>query len=222
MKVAVVGGTGRMGRAIARQLSRNNEVVIGSRDPARAREAAKAVGVAGGADYLGASEAGEVVVFAIPYEALGTAAGLATALSGKTVVSAVNPLKMQGGLLRFGLEEGSAAEELARLVPESRVATAFNHVSSLFFERGEPVAIDILVAADSKETFEVVAGVVRSVPNLRPLYAGPLSQARVIERMTPLVLNLAKLNRTGSLTTRFVSVRREGQRGPQTHATTQG
>jgi hypothetical protein len=140
-------------------------------------------------------------------EALGAAAGLAAALSGKVVVSAVNPLRVEAGLLRYGLEEGSAAEELAGLLRESRVATAFNHVSSLFFERDEPVAMDILVAAETRETFEVVSGLVKSIPNLRPLYAGPLSQARVIERMTPLVLNLAKLNKTGSLTTRFVSVR---------------
>jgi NADPH-dependent F420 reductase len=198
-----------MGGAIARQLSKRNEVVIGSRDLERARDAARKVDRAIGLDYLGASEEAEVAVFAVPYEALGTASGLASALEGKPVVSAVNPLKLEGGLLRYGLEAGSAAEELAGLLPGSRVATAFNHVSSLFFEKGEPVAMDILVASDSKETFETVAGLVRSVPNLRPLYAGPLSEARVIERMTPLVLNLAKLNRTGSLTTRFVSVRGE-------------
>ncbi len=196
-----------MGRAIARQLSRHNEVVIGSRDPSRASEAARLIHGATGSDYLGASEAADVVVFTVPYEALGAAAGLAAALSGKVVVSAVNPLRVEAGLLRYGLEEGSAAEELAGLLRESRVATAFNHVSSLFFERDEPVAMDILVAAETRETFEVVSGLVKSIPNLRPLYAGPLSQARVIERMTPLVLNLAKLNKTGSLTTRFVSVR---------------
>jgi predicted dinucleotide-binding enzyme len=61
------------------------------------------------------------------------------------------------------------------------------------------------VAADSKEVFEETATLVRSIPNLRPLYVGPLSQAHVVERMTALVLNLAKLNGTGSLALRFVS-----------------
>jgi hypothetical protein len=209
VKVAVLGGTGRMGGAIAMQLSRRNEVVIGSRDRARAQEAAGKVDGATGTDNLGAALAAEVAVFAMPYEGLGAASELASALAGKPVVSAVNPLKLEGGFFRYALEKGSAAEELARLLPGSRIATAFNHVSSLFFEKGEPVAMDILVATDSRETFEVVAGLVRSVPNLRPLHAGPLSEARVIEQMTPLELNLAKLNRTGSLTTRFVSVRDE-------------
>ena len=196
-----------MGGAIARQLSRSNDVLIGSRDPSRASEAARLIKGAAGADYLGASEAADIVIFAVPYEALGATAGLTAALSGKVVVSAVNPLRIEAGLMRYGLEEGSAAEELAGLLRGSRVATAFNHVSSLFFEKDEPVAMDILVAAETKETFEVVSGLVKSIPNLRPLYAGPLSQARIIERMTPLVLNLAKLNKTGSLTTKFVSTR---------------
>ena len=173
MKVAVLGGTGKMGRALAKQLARSNDVTIGSRDPARAKEAAR----------------------------------LSGALAGKVAVSVINPLKSEGGLLKYALAEGSAAEELARLLPESRVATAFNHVSSLFFEREEVVPMDILVAADSTSTYDEVARLVKSVPNLRPLYAGPLSESRTIEMMTPMMLNLSKLNRTGSLTTRFATTR---------------
>lgn len=194
-----------MGRGLAKHLARRNEVIIGSRDPAKAKEAANGIPGARGADYAQASKEAEVAVFAIPYSALGSAARLARELSGKVVVSIVNPINVEGGLLQFSLEKGSAAEELARLLPESRVATAFNNVSSLFFDGDEVVPMDILVAAESKETYDQAAELVRSIPNMRPLYAGPLSQARVIERITPLVLNLAKLNGTGSLTTRFVS-----------------
>jgi 8-hydroxy-5-deazaflavin:NADPH oxidoreductase len=205
VKVAILGGTGALGRGLAKHLSRSNEVVIGSRDPRRALEAAHGIDGATGMDYGGASKAAGVAIFAVPYSAIGEAVPLSGALAGKTVVSVINPLKMEGGLLKFALNEGSAAEELARLLPKSRVATAFNHVSSLFFESEEMVPMDILVAADVRGTFDEVAALVRSVPNLRPLYAGPLAEARVIERITPLLLNLAKLNRTGSLTTRFAS-----------------
>jgi 8-hydroxy-5-deazaflavin:NADPH oxidoreductase len=207
VKVAVLGGTGRMGRALAKQLSKENDVVIGSRDESRARASAKEIDGAEGADYRGASKTAEVVVFAIPYSAIGLAATLADALAGKVVVSMINPIRVEGGLMLFGLKDGSAAEELAALIPGSKVATAFNNISALFFERDEVVPIDTLVAADSLETFETVAGLVRSIPNLRPLYAGPLSQAGTIERMTSLVLNLGRLNRAGSLTTRFVSTK---------------
>jgi len=205
VKVAVLGGTGTMGGAVAKQLSKNNVVVIGSRDLARAEEAAKSINGATGADYATATREAEATVFAIPYSAIGEAAALANELKGKLVISMFNPLILEGGLLQYPLEKGSAAEELASLLPESKVATAFNNVPSRIFEEEEPAPMDILVAADSKETFDEAAALVRSIPNLRPLYVGPLSQARMVERMTALVLNLAKLNKTGALAPRFVS-----------------
>ncbi|HLQ07330.1 MAG TPA: NAD(P)-binding domain-containing protein [Nitrososphaerales archaeon] len=205
MKVAVLGGTGAMGGAVAKQLSKNNVVVIGSRDPARAEEAAKSIKGATGADYATATRDAEAAVFAIPYSAIGEAAVLADELRGKLVISMFNPLKLEGGLLHYPLEKGSAAEELAGLLPDSRVATAFNNVPARIFEEEEPVPMDILVAAETRETFDEAASLVRSVPNLRPLYVGPLSQAQMVERMTALVLNLGKLNKTGALAPRFVS-----------------
>jgi NADPH-dependent F420 reductase len=205
VKVAVLGGTGAMGGAVARQLSKNNLVIIGSRDPARAGEAAKSIKGATGADYATATREADIAVFAIPYSAIGEAETLANELKGKLVISMFNPLKLEEGLLQYPLEKGSAAEELAALLPGSRVATAFNNVPSRIFEEEVPVPMDILVAADLKETFDEAAALVRSVPNLRPLYVGPLSQAQMVERVTALVLNLAKLNKTGSLATRFVS-----------------
>ena len=205
MKVAVLGGTGAMGGAVAKQLSKNNAVVIGSRDPARAVAAAKGFNGATGADYATATREAQAAVFAIPYSAIGETAALANELKGKLVISMFNPLRLEGGLLHYAMEKGSAAEELAALLPDGRVATAFNNVPSRIFEEEEPVPMDILVAADSKETFDETASLVRSIPNLRPLHVGPLSQAQMVERMTALVLNLAKLNKTGSLAPRFVS-----------------
>jgi len=205
MKIAILGGTGKMGLALAVRLAGANEVIIGSRDPARAREAAKKVPGATGTDYESASKEAEAVVVTVPASALGTFASLGDALSGKLVISAVNPLRFEGGVVYYGGEGGSAAEELARALPRSRVATAFNNIPAGFFQKGETVPIDVLVAADSKEVYEETARIVKSVPNLRPLYAGPLSQSVVVESITALVLNLANLNQTGSLTTRFVS-----------------
>ena len=205
MKIAVLGGTGKMGNALAGRLADANQVVIGSRDPARAREAAEKIGGATGTDYEGASKEADAVVVALPASAVEMIAPLKGALSGKLVISVVNPLRFEGGLVYYGREQGSAAEELAKLLPGSRVATAFNNIPAALLQKGGTVPIDVLVAADSKDVFEETAGVVRSIPNLRPLYAGPLSQAAVVETITALVLNLASLNETGSLTTKFVT-----------------
>jgi len=205
MKVAVIGGSGAMGRALARHLSRGYEVIIGSRDPSRAAAAAADIGGASGADYKGASRAADAVIFAIPYEAMGLVADLAGEVSSKLVISVINPMKIEGGLLRYALKDGSAAEELARLLPHSRVATAFNNVPFGFLKEDFVPPVDILVATDSKETYEEAAKLVSSIREMRPLYAGPLAEARIVEEITPLVLNLANLNGTKALTTRFVT-----------------
>lgn len=194
-----------MGMALATRLAKNHEVIIGSRDPARAKEAAKGIEGATGADYHGACKAADAIVFSIPYSAIGSAGELAKDSAGKLVVSLINPLKMDGGMLEYALEKGSAAEELARILPGSRVATAFNNVPRAFLDKEFNAPIDILIAADSKATYEEAARLVKGVGQMRPLYAGPLSQAGVIERITPLVLNLANMNGIGSLTTKFVS-----------------
>ena len=194
-----------MGLAVARRLARNHEMIIGSRDPARAEAAAKQVKGAVGADYHVACKMAEVILFSIPYSALASMADLREDAAGKVAVSMVVPLKMEGGLLQFPLEKGSAAEELANLLPETKVATAFNNVPRAFFEEEFNHPVDVLVAADSKETYEVAAQLVRGLGQMRPLYAGPLSQAGIVERLTALVLNLARLNGTGNLTTKFVS-----------------
>jgi NADPH-dependent F420 reductase len=205
MKVAVIGGTGAMGKALARHLSRGYEVIIGSRNPSRAAAAAAGIEGASGSDYRGASGRADAVIFAIPYEAMGLAVDLVGEVSSKLVVSVINPIKMEGGLLRYALKEGSAAEELARILPRSRVATAFNNVPSGFLKDEVVPPVDILVAADSKETYLEAARLVSSIREMRPLYAGPLSEARIVEEITPLVLNLANLNGTRALATRFVT-----------------
>jgi len=205
MKVAVIGGTGAIGKALARHLSREYEVIIGSRDPSRAVEAAAAIRGASGSDYEGASRASDVVIFAIPYEAMDLLANLDAAVSSKLVISAINPMKMEDGLFRYAPKRASAAEELADMLPHGRVATAFNNVPSGFLKEDAVPPVDILVAADSKETYAEAAKLIASIREMRPLNAGPLSEARIVEAMTPLVLNLAKLNGTKALATRFVS-----------------
>lgn len=194
MKIAIIGGTGRLGLGLAKHLSRRNEVIIGSRDPGRAIEAARKVAGASGSDYGAACRDAETVVFAVPYSGLAVAQGLVSSVEGKLVLSAVNPLKSDAGVFRSSAPGGSAAEELARLFPRSRVATAFNNVPAPLLKRDDLPHLDILIAADAKETFKEAAAVVSSVKNMRPLYAGPLSQAAIVEGLTALILNLGKLN----------------------------
>ncbi len=203
-KVAVLGGTGAMGSGLAPQLAGGNEVRIGSRNLEKAvAAAAKMPGVKGVSDRDAAVWC-EAAILTVPFDAVGNLNEFAEPLSGKLVVSAINPLKREGTLFRYVLSEKSAAELVASALPASRVATAFNNLPAAFFRSASEEGVDILVATDSKRTYEETAALVRSVPRLRPLYVGPLSQAQSVERLTVVVLNAATLRGGPDLSIRFV------------------
>ncbi len=204
MKLAILGGTGRLGPALAVPLAKKNEVRIGSRNPEKAESAAYGIsGVKGGSNGEVAAWC-EAAIATVPYEAVASLAGLSGALSGKLVLSAVNPIRQQGGLFQYALEHGSAAELLSTALPGSRVATAFNNVPVAFFGEQEGAEVDVLVAAESRETYVSASEVVGSVPRLRPVYVGPLSQAQSVERLTVLVLNASRLRGGPKLSVKFV------------------
>ena len=204
MKIAIIGGTGSMGRGLGERLAKSHEVIIGSRDPAKAKAAAATIKGARGADYSTAARECDSAIVAIPFSAIDSMSSLADELSGKLVISVINPMRFENGMLSYGLEKGSAAEMLADKLPKSRVAIAFNNIPAVFFKKPETSRLDVVVASDSKKTFDDAARIVKSIPSLRPLYAGPLSEAQVVERITPLILNLAKKNGTRSLSIHFV------------------
>ena len=205
MKIAVIGGTGKMGSALAKHLCKEHQIIIGSRDPGRAKEAAKRIPGATGSDYLGAADECEVAVFAVPFSALDEAVPLADALKGKLVISMINPVEREGEELVYPLEIGSAAEMLSSILSESQVATAFNNIPERMLGADEHPVADVLVAASSKETYDRAAELVSSVPGFRPLYAGGLPNARLVEQLTVLELNMTKWNGTKRLAPKFLS-----------------
>jgi len=77
-------------------------------------------------------------------------------------------------------------------------------VPSRFLRHPEKLNVDVLIAADEKRTFDETAEIVKCLGSVRPLYAGPLSMASSLERITPLLLNLAKLNGIKTPSVRFV------------------
>lgn len=210
MKIGILGGTGTMGLAIASRLASRHEVLIGSRVAEKAEAASSGIRGAIGTDYQGAARKCDSAIVAIPFSAMHLMDPLGDALSGKLVISTINPLKVERGLALYGLQRGSAAETLAARLPRSRVATAFNNIPAGFLRKGRLPPIDVLIAADSKSTFSDASLIVASIPALRPLYAGPLSEAQTVERITPLVLNLASKNGTGRLAPRFISREENG------------
>ncbi len=205
LTVGVLGGTGAQGHGLAYRLAAAGQrVLVGSRDPARAKAAAEKVNaLLGGAgtavtgDGNEAAAAGaDVVVVAVPWDAhASTLAAVRGALAAKIVVDCVNPLGFdQRGPFALEVPEGSAAQQAAALLPDSRVTAAFHHVSAALL--GDPtvsaVETDVLVLGDDRDATDVVRALAGRIPGMRGIYAGRLRNAGQVEGLTA---NLIAINR---------------------------
>lgn len=196
--VSVLGGTGEQGRGLARRLALAGcTVVLGSRDAARAEAAAAALsGRVTGTDNASAAGAGDVVVVAVPWEGhRELLQSLAADLAGKVVVDCVNPLGFdKQGAFALSVEEGSAAEQAAAVLPDSRVVAAFHHISAalLLDESVDSIDTDVLVLGDDREATDLVQALAGVVPGMRGVYAGRLRNAHQVEALTA---NLISVNR---------------------------
>jgi len=203
-KLAFLGGTGDQGRGLARRFAMaGHPVVIGSRSAERAESAAAELraSVGDSAEISGAANADaaagvEIVVVAVPWdghEAL--LRDVAPSLAGKIVVDCVNPLGFdERGAYALTVDEGSAAEQAAAILPDSRVVAAFHHVSAVLLldPDVDEVDTDILVLGDDREATDAVQALVGDIPRMRGVYAGRLRNAHQVEALTA---NLISVNR---------------------------
>jgi NADPH-dependent F420 reductase len=198
--IAIVGGTGALGSALARRFAAaGHKVLLGSRQETRAIEAAKLANAAVGADLVrgsnnaGAAVAADLVVLTIPFEAmLDALPPLAAATAGKTVVSTLVPMTFQRGLAyAVSVAEGSAAQRAQDMLPAGHVVGAFHHLSaSVLADLASPLDADILVCGDHAEAKEDVFRLVTALPGARALDVGGLDAAGVIESFTVALLRL--------------------------------
>jgi NADPH-dependent F420 reductase len=178
-------GTGNMGRSIAtRLLAGGHQVTLLGRESAKSEELARELGGSVGAGTVGDPVAGEVVVFAVPYDA---AAPLVRQygeeLSGKVVVDITNPVDWQTFDALVTPPESSAAEEIQNAAPEgARVVKAFNTTFAGTLVEGQVAGqpLDVFIAGDDSGAKDTVAQLVRD-GGLVAIDAGPLRRARQLE-----------------------------------------
>ena len=214
-RIAIVGGTGPEGRGLALRLAMaGREVVIGSRDPARAADAALALRegreglVISGAANADAASAADAVLLAVPFEGLrSTAESLRSELAGRLVVSIVAPMEFADGRMRaVSVPEGSAGELARDLLPESRVASAFQNLSARDLLRADrPLEGDVAVCADDESARRETVALADAMPALRGVDAGPLANSRYVEELTTLLVNVNRIHRAHS-TIRFLGL----------------
>lgn len=188
MKVAIVGGTGAFGRALAQRLHElgQDEITVGSRDSDRASAAAAELGVAGGRNEDVVRDA-DLVVLAVKSNAtLETAMQLADAIGTTPVLCVASDLRFTDEGVLPGRHQGSLAEEVARLV-RAPVASGLQSFAAANLAGGDPG--DALICGDDDGAKQLALEFAGRLSE-RAIDVGPLANSRALEGMTSVILNV--------------------------------
>ena len=119
------------------------------------------------------------------------------ALAGRVVIEVVNPLvRVNKQFTVERVPEGSAAEAIQKLLADSQVVSAFkNESAELLNAIPEPVRGDVVVCSDHADARTRVLALVERVPRYRGIDGGPLINARSVESITALLLNINSRHR---------------------------
>lgn len=197
--ISIIGGTGDLGGGLAMACARAGlRVYVGSRDSARARQAASEIsaatgGVVEGMDNLSCAGRGDIVAVTVPFASQAeTLRSIAGSVVGKIVLDTTVPL-VPPRVARVQLPaEGSAANRaLAILGDGVRLVTGFHSVSAQKLRAGEKVAGDVLLFSDDVEAREVIATLADRI-GLRGVHGGPLANSVAGEALTSVLIGINK------------------------------
>ncbi|HEY6265920.1 MAG TPA: NADPH-dependent F420 reductase [Candidatus Acidoferrum sp.] len=203
-KIGILGGTGAEGSGLAYRWARAGEqVLIGSRDAARAEETAKQIrerigetARIEGMDNASAAAASDVAVLTVPFS--GAAALLKQLKSvwklGTIVIDTTVPLAatVGGAATRMlGVWQGSAAEQTKELLPAGvSLAAALQNLSAELMAGDGAVECDVLVCSDDEKAKQVASELVGKIPGARAVNGGKLENARIVESLTAVLIGL--------------------------------
>src|SRR5919197_951146 len=202
-EIPIIGGTGALGFGLALRWARaERAIVIGSRSPERAAEAAERVRAAApGADVEGlenaeAARRGPIVFLTVPFRAQSeTLQNLAGSLeAGQLLVDSTVPTAAAVGgkaTRLLGVWQGSAAEQAQEMVPDGVTVVATLHTISArtLGDWEAELAEDILVCGDRRAEKARVARLIELIPGLRAVNAGGLETSRMVEQLTLLLIS---------------------------------
>ena len=192
-RIGIIGGTGALGSGLAKRLAEAGYPIrIGSRDPAKAAEAASVIGHgAQGMGNVEAAAAAEIVIVTVPFS--NQAASLSEIkphLTGKLVIDTTVPL-VPPRVARVQLPaEGSAAMAAHKILGEgARLVSAFHNVAAHKLHKLEPIHCDVLVFGDAPADRDIVIALASAV-GLRGLHAGPLANSAAAEALTSILIGI--------------------------------
>jgi len=208
MKIGIIGGTGGMGKGFALRWSQNNDVIIGSRDAARAAESAveytnlakeafgEIKGSISGNDNVSVAKESDVLILSIPYENIDTVcSGILSQIKDTcVVVSPIVPMtKTDVGFECVSIKENkpfSYKLVLEHMKNKSKLVSAFHVISEKKLVNPTlELDYDIFVCGDDDESIQVVNRLIGEIAGLRSIYLGPIELSYLAEMSTPLLLN---------------------------------
>jgi NADPH-dependent F420 reductase len=196
VKVAVVGGTGDFGRALAQRLrDLGYDVAVGSRDATRGQELAAVLGVRGGSNEEIVRGADLVVLSVRSNGAVDTARELAGAIGATPLLCVASALRFTDRGVVPARDGGSLAEDVAALV-EGPVASGFQSLPAAHLEHADLPDQDALVCGDDGEAKRLALELGAKLVAGRAIDAGPLENARALEAMTAVILNVNRRYKT--------------------------
>jgi NADPH-dependent F420 reductase len=216
LTVALLGGTGPEGRGLAlRWAKAGASVIVGSRLADRAREVAAELNAVSGVRRIeGASNSdavarGDFIVLTVPFEHAGATiqAHNADFKDGAVLIDTTVPLEFEKGSVRYAEPaEGSGSEFLrTQLDPRVELVAAFKTIPAhLLGDIEEPLDCDDFVAGGTPEARARVIEALSQLDGLRPVDAGALDSARILERMTLLAIRLNRRYRVKTARYRIV------------------
>jgi NADPH-dependent F420 reductase len=190
MKIAIVGGTGAFGRALARKLrGLGYDVRIGSRDAERGKERAIELGVEGGSNDEVVRGADLVVLATKSNAALDTARELVEAIGETPVLCVASDLAFTDAGVLPRRDERSLAEELSEIV-RGPVASGLQSLSAAHLAASQPPDEDALVCGDDQRAKLPALELAGQLVGGRAVDVGPLANSRALEAMTAVILNV--------------------------------
>lgn len=199
LSIAVLGGTGHLGHALARRWARaGHRITLGSRAADRAAEAAAQLSQSLGCNVAGstnrdAAAAADIVVVTVPFDSqAGVLADIREVVAGKLVVDTTVPLKPPK-VMRVQLPaEGSAAQRAQSLLGDAvTLVSAFHNVAAHKLATDETVDCDVLVFGDDKAARQRVVRLADDA-GLRGLHGGALANSAAAEALTSVLIFLNK------------------------------
>jgi 8-hydroxy-5-deazaflavin:NADPH oxidoreductase len=205
LKIAIIGGTGDQGLGLALRFAKvGEEVIVGSRDLKKAENAVDLMKNMLEDDNPNITAMtnqdavlnGDIIILTVPLQAqMVTLRSIKDNLNGEIFVDATSPLEgcLGGKPTRYvDLWEGSAAERSAEFLGEkANVVSAFCNISaSSLTDINEDVECDCLISGDDHEANKIVMDLAEKISGIKAVECGALENARIVEKLTPLLINL--------------------------------